>query len=154
MLHEVYVFLTAMGSGFTAGFLYDLFRLKRKALKSKAFVLSIEDIAFWVLTAIIVFIAAFASNQGEVRLYFFLAVIFGVGIYQWLFSRWVIQILTLLIKILIWPVASMIKLMKPPARWLGKQLSKGTEKTKNQLRIAGIRMNRRLKSMRHIIKKI
>ena len=40
MLHEVYVFLTAMGSGLTAG-LYDLF-IKRKALKTKAVVVSLK----------------------------------------------------------------------------------------------------------------
>lgn len=154
MLHEVYVFLSAMGSGLTAGFLYDLFRLKRKALKTRAFALSIEDIAFWVLTAVIVFITAFFSNRGEIRLFFFLAVILGVGIYYWLFSRWVIQILTFLVKVLIWPVAFLIKLLKPPARWLGKQLSKGTAKAGNQLRLTGIRMNSRLKLMRHIIKKL
>ncbi|NLY19036.1 MAG: spore cortex biosynthesis protein YabQ [Clostridiaceae bacterium] len=154
MLHEVYVFLTAMGSGLTAGFLYDLFRLKRKALKTKAVVVSLEDIAFWILTAIIVFVAAFASNHGEIRLYFFLAVIFGVGVYYWLLSRWVIQILTFLVKVLIWPAVFLIKLMRPPAKWLYKQLSKGAARARNQLRQTGIKMNSRMKIMRHIIKKL
>lgn len=154
MIHEAYVFLCATGSGMAAGFLYDLFRLKRKALKTKAFVVSIEDVAFWILTAILVFISAYASNQGEVRLYFFIAVIFGVSIYSWLLSRWVIQILTFLVKIIIWPAAFLIKLMKIPAKWMKKQVVKGSSRTKNQLKITGIRFNRRLKSMHHIIKKL
>jgi len=154
MIQELYVFLSAAGSGMAAGFLYDLFRLKRKALKTKAFAASIEDIVFWLLAALLVFITAYASNQGEIRLYFFLAVIFGVIIYFWLFSKWVIQILTFLVKVILWPISVLIMLLKPPVKWLGKQFAKGTTKTKSRLKITGIKMNRRLKSMRHIAKKI
>ncbi len=154
MINEVYVFLSAAGSGLAAGFLYDLFRLKRKALKTGAFFASVEDIVFWVLSAIIVFITAYASNRGEIRVYFFFAVIFGVGVYYWLFSRWVIQILTFLVKIIVWPVAFIIRLMTPPAKWLGMQAAKGAVKTKKRLRITGIKMKRRFKSIRHIIQKL
>ena len=154
MIQELYVFLSATGSGMATGFLYDLFRLKRKALKTKAFAVSIEDTVFWLLATLLVFITAYASNQGEIRLYFFFAVIVGVIIYYWLFSKWVIQILTFIAKVILWPISVLIKLLKPPTKWLGKQFSKGTIKTKKQLNIAGIKFNRRLKSMHHIAKKL
>lgn len=154
MIQEVYVFLSAMASGFAAGFLYDLFRLKRKALKTKSFAVYIDDIVFWIITALIVFIAAYSSNQGEIRFYFFLAVTLGVSVYYWLFSRWVIQILTFTVKVLIWPIVFILKLMKPPARWVGRQITKGAGMAGKSLRITGIRLNRRFKSIRHIIQKL
>lgn len=70
MIHEVYVFLSAMASGLTAGFLYDIIRMKRKALKTKMAMAAFEDIAFWIITSILIFVTAYVSNQGEIRMYF------------------------------------------------------------------------------------
>lgn len=154
MIREVYVFLCAMGSGAVAGFIYDLFRLKRKALKTKAFLLGLEDVVFWVFAALLVFITAYFSSDGEVRLYFLFGAFLGVLIYHWLFSRWVIQILTLLVKAVIWPFAFLIRTLRPPAKWALGWIGKGTEKTGRQLQRIGIRMNRRLRSIRHIIRKV
>lgn len=154
MIREAYVFICAMGSGAVAGFIYDLFRLKRKAMKTKAFLLGLEDIVFWVFTALLVFITAYFSSDGEVRLYFLFAAFLGVLIYHWLFSRWVIQILTFLVKAIIWPFAFMVRTLRPPAKWALEWIGRGTEKTGKQLLQIGIRMNRRLKSIHHIIRKV
>lgn len=154
MIREVYGFLSAMISGATAGFIYDLFRLKRKALKTKPFLLGLEDVVFWVITALLVFFAAYFSSDGEVRLYFLTAVFLGILIYFWLFSRWVIQILTFLVKTVIWPFVFLIRVLRPPAKWALAWIEKGTEKTGKQFQQIGIRMNRRLKSIGHIIRKV
>jgi spore cortex biosynthesis protein YabQ len=97
MIHEVYVFLSAMASGLTAGFLYDIIRMKRKALKTKMAMAAFEDIAFWIITSILIFVTAYVSNQGEIRMYFFLAVLIGVVFYYAFMSRWVILILTFIL---------------------------------------------------------
>jgi len=75
MLREINVFLSALITGITTGFIYDLLRMKRKALKTRAFIVGVEDVLFWIFTAILVFITAYISNQGEIRLYF---------LWQWL----------------------------------------------------------------------
>lgn len=154
MIHEVYVFLSAMASGLTAGFLYDIIRMKRKALKTKMAMAAFEDIAFWIITSILIFVTAYVSNQGEIRMYFFLAVLIGVVFYYAFMSRWVILILTFILKITLKPFILLFRLLKPLYNLIFKFLADKAEKTGNKLHIAKIKANRRLKSLRHIFKKV
>jgi spore cortex biosynthesis protein YabQ len=154
MIHEVYVFLSAMASGLTAGFLYDIIRMKRKALKTKMAMAAFEDIAFWIITSILIFVTAYVSNQGEIRMYFFLAVLIGVVFYYAFMSRWVILILTFILKITLKPFILLFRLLKPLYNLIFKFLVDKAEKTGNKLHIAKIKANRRLKSLRHIFKKV
>ena len=154
MILEVTVFISAMGGGAVAGFVYDLIRLKRKAIRTKAFFIGLEDILFWVLTAMLIFVTAYFSSGGEVRLYFLFAALIGVFIYYWLFSSLVIQILTFLVKAVLWPIAFLLRLLKPPVKWVFSLVGKGTEKAHQKLQLAGIRMNRRVRSIRHIMRKL
>lgn len=154
MIHEVYVFLSAMASGLTAGFLYDIIRMKRKALKTKMAMAAFEDIAFWIITSILIFVTAYVSNQGEIRMYFFLAVLIGVVFYYAFMSRWVILILTFILKITLKPFILLFRLLKPLYNLIFKFIADKAEKTGNKLHIVKIKANRRLKSLRHIFKKV
>ena len=154
MIHEVYVFLSAMASGLTAGFLYDIIRMKRKALKTKMAMAAFEDIAFWIITSILIFVTAYVSNQGEIRMYFFLAVLIGVVFYYAFMSRWVILIFTFILKISLKPFILLFRLLKPLYNLIFKFIADKAEKTGNKLHIAKIKANRRLKSLRHIFKKV
>jgi spore cortex biosynthesis protein YabQ len=154
MIHEVYVFLSAMASGLTAGFLYDIIRMKRKALKTKMAMAAFEDIAFWIITSILIFVTAYVSNQGEIRMYFFLAVLIGVVFYYAFMSRWVILILTFILKITLKPFILLFRLLKPLYNLIFKFIADKAEKTGNKLHISKIKANRRLKSLRHIFKKV
>ncbi|HEY8499300.1 MAG TPA: spore cortex biosynthesis protein YabQ [Clostridia bacterium] len=154
MMHEVYVFVSAMVSGLTAGFLYDLIRLKRKALKTKTAMAAFEDIAFWIAASILVFAVAYVSNQGEMRMYFFLAVLIGVVFYYAFMSRWVILILTFILKITLKPFILLFRLLTPLFNLISKFLQDKAKKTGKKLHIAKIKANRRFKSLRHIIKKV
>lgn len=143
-----------MVTGAVLGFVYDLFRLKRKVIRTKSFLISLEDIIFWVFSALLLFTAAYFSNDGEVRLYFFFAALLGVLIYYWIFSRWVIQILTFLVKMVIWPFAFLISVLKVPLKKLLICIRKGKDKAGRQLHLAQKRLNCRFKSIRHIIRKM
>jgi len=154
MIHEVYVFISAMVSGLTAGFLYDLIRLKRKALKTKTAMAAFEDIAFWIITSVLVFVTAYVSNQGEIRMYFILAVLTGVVFYYAFMSRWVVLILTFILKITFKPFILLFKLLTPLFKLMFRFLRDKAEKTGERLHIAKLKVNRRFKSVKHIIKKV
>ncbi|MBP7175246.1 MAG: spore cortex biosynthesis protein YabQ [Thermoclostridium sp.] len=154
MIREVTVFISALCGGAVAGFIYDLIRLKRKAIRTKALLIGLEDVAFWILAAILMFVTAYFSSEGEVRIYFLSAALIGVFIYYWLFSRLVIQILTFLVKAVLWPFLFLLRLMKPPAKKFCALVGKGAEKTHQKLQLAGVRMNRRMKSIHHIMRKL
>lgn len=154
MLREINVFLSALINGITTGFIYDLLRMKRRALKTRSFFVSVEDVLFWIVAALLVFITAYISNQGEIRLYFFLALILGISIYFWLFSRWVTQIITLIIKTVIWPVAMLIKFLRPPVNRLIAMIGKVTQKTGKRFHNYHLIARRRFRSIRNIMRKI
>ena len=116
MRNEMNVFLSALITGITTGFIYDLLRMKRRVLKTRTFFVSVEDVLFWIVSAILVFITAYISNQGEIRLYFFMAMAIGISIYFGLLSRWITQIITLTVKIVVWPFAKLICILRPPAK--------------------------------------
>jgi len=154
MIHEVYVFASAMASGLTAGFLYDLIRMKRKAIKTKTVMAAFEDIAFWIAVSILVFVTAYLSNKGEIRMYFIIAVITGVVFYYAFLSRWVILILTFILKITLKPFILLFRLLSPLFGLLAKFLRDKAEKTGKKLHTARLKANRRLKSVKYIMKKI
>jgi len=154
MLNEVKVFLSAMVTGFITGFAYDLLRLKRRAIRTRKFIVSVEDILFWIFAAVLAFTAAYISNQGEIRPYFFMGMTAGMGIYFWLLSRLVIQIIIFTFKIAIWPFAKLVILLKPPVKRLAAAIGKVTQKMHKKASNCRFVIRRRFRSIRHIMRKI
>jgi len=154
MQNELNVFLSALITGITTGFIYDLLRMKRRALKTRRFLISVEDVLFWIVTAILVFITAYISNQGEIRPYFFMALALGISIYFWLFSRWITEVITFLVKVIIWPFDKLISLLRPPVKWLFALIGKAAQKTGKRLHNYRLVTGRRFRSIRNIMRKI
>jgi len=148
------VFLSALITGITTGFIYDLLRMKRRVLKTRTFFVSVEDVLFWIVSAILVFITAYISNQGEIRLYFFMAMAIGISIYFGLLSRWITQIITLTVKIVVWPFAKLICILRPPAKWVGALIGKAAQKTGKRFHNYRLVTGRRFRSIRNIMRKI
>ena len=69
--YELTVVAGAMACGVILAFLYDLFRIKRRFVRTSAIFIHIEDLLFWLVAAIIVFLASYIISSGETRFYFF-----------------------------------------------------------------------------------
>jgi len=154
MLNEVRVFLSALLTGFILGFAYDLLRMKRRAIRTRRFFVGVEDVLFWIFAAITAFAAAYISNQGEIRPYFFMAMVMGIGIYFWLFSRLITRIIVFIVKIVIWPFAKLFILLRPLIRWLSDRMGKLSREVNKKIADRRFVARRRLRSLRNIMKKI
>jgi|GEM_PF-490932 len=88
---QVYIFLYAIVAGLVTAFLYDIFRIKRRAIKTSVIILSLEDIVYWLLAAVILFITVYNSNNGQMRGYIFIGNVIGVIIYETLLSSIIIK---------------------------------------------------------------
>ncbi|QNU67440.1 spore cortex biosynthesis protein YabQ [Ruminiclostridium herbifermentans] len=89
MIHivdQVYIFMYAIVGGAIVAFFYDFLRIKRRAIKTNAVIVSIEDIIYWLAVAVFLFITVYKSNSGEMRGYIFIGNIIGVLLYEALFS--------------------------------------------------------------------
>ncbi len=129
-------------TGMVIGIVFDIFRIIRKSFKTPDFVTYIEDILFWILTGFILLFSIFAFNNGELRLYIFLALILGLVIYLLTISKYFIKIsvkfLTFIKNITYVPIK---KYIIRPILWFLKKIKcqilklikKSNQKTNNKL---------------------
>ena len=73
--------------GMVIAFIYDLFRIKRKTIRTINFLTHIEDLVYWILVALIMFAVVYFSNEGEIRGYIFIGTVLGAILYTLVFSR-------------------------------------------------------------------
>ena len=96
----VYSFLQAIIAGFAIGIYYDLFRLLRRLIKCKKNWVDIQDIFFWISSAVCLFFICISLNNGFIRIYFILSALIGWGIYYSIIGRFLFGIIDWLLKIL------------------------------------------------------
>ena len=96
--NEAYIFLCSVIGGMLVAFIYDLFRIKRKTIKSSAIVIYIEDFIYWVVVALVMFGVVYYSNEGEMRGYLFIGAVLGVSLYIFVLSKPVVNMSMFIIR--------------------------------------------------------
>lgn len=96
--NQLVEFLYSMTGGIAIGLLYDLFRIKRRTVKTRVFFIHFEDIVFWTAALIIGLLTVYAANGGVLRGYILVGIVLGVITYFLLVSRIVIFLMTLILK--------------------------------------------------------
>ena len=77
-------------SGNVLGVVFDAYRVVSREVRLHRFVLSLLDLLYWLAAAVLVFRVLYETNLGEVRLFVFLGLLFGISMYFAFFSRWTI----------------------------------------------------------------
>lgn len=89
--NQAYNFLIFMLNGCGIGIIFDIFRILRRSFKTSDFVTYIEDILFWLLSGILTLYTLAVFNDGEIRLYIFVAILVGIAIYILTISKFIIK---------------------------------------------------------------
>ena len=84
---EVKLFGICFVLGMILAFIYDLFRIFRMLIRHSDFLVDLEDLIYWLITAWMVFQTLFQYNQGALRGYAFLGMFLGVLFYALTISR-------------------------------------------------------------------
>ena len=87
-------------TGISVGILFDLFRILRKSFKTFDFIAYFQDFIFWILTGLILIFSIFIFNNGNLRSYVFIGIIFGIFIYMILISKYFINFFVTIIRYL------------------------------------------------------
>ncbi|HHU91043.1 MAG TPA: hypothetical protein GXZ22_08325 [Clostridiaceae bacterium] len=111
--YELTVFGGAGAAGVIIAFLYDMFRLKRRMVKTKTAMVHFEDIVFWIIAAIIFFLSSYVVSDGETRAYYYMGSFLGGVLYFSIFSSPILWLLTRLIRIILWPIKKLINILRP-----------------------------------------
>lgn len=162
---QALIFLYSVVGGAAIAFVYDVFRIKRKAVKTSNFITYIEDIIYWIIVAIIMFLVLYYGNEGEIRGYIFIGAIIGAILYALLLSWIVMKIFLTTIKILgiilkaIWKVVSypfiiIYRVLRVPGRFVLKQSKKAFGKARKLGRRGADRVALWRRVLRNTIKKI
>ena len=72
------VFLVAVLSGAIVCLVYQCIRCFRRIIEHKLLAVSVEDMIFWVCSAIYMFVQIYHTSDGSIRWYFLLGVVLGV----------------------------------------------------------------------------
>lgn len=129
--NQAYVFVWTVVGGILIGMVYDLFRVFRKFTKAGVITIFFEDLIFWIIVSLILFIVLYISNDGGIRPYVFVGAALGAVFYfltiSPIFMKIVIGsvkslkwLLKTIIKILIVPVVVLNNMLKRPAKRLCK----------------------------------
>ncbi|MGL5615859.1 MAG: spore cortex biosynthesis protein YabQ [Sarcina sp.] len=85
------IILFSFLAGALAGIIFDGYRLIR-GFKVPKFVIIIEDILFWILCSMTVFVFLLEFNQAFLNLYVYLFIILGLIFYLTFFSKYIVKI--------------------------------------------------------------
>lgn len=119
MAEQVSVFWKALWLGMILGCLYDFFRITRLAfLLSSLFVL-MEDLLFFLLSSLILFNFLLQSNQGQIRYFILVGVVFGWAAYYFTLGRLVMGLAARCIHL----IKKLLKLLFSPLLWVRRQIA-------------------------------
>ncbi|SFD01498.1 spore cortex biosynthesis protein YabQ [Bacillus sp. OV322] len=83
---QFYTLIAMIGMGSCFGAALDTYNLFLKRSRRQGWIVFINDFLFWIVQALIIFYVLFTVNEGELRLYLFLALLCGFAAYQSLFK--------------------------------------------------------------------
>lgn len=162
---QAYAFLCTIAGGMAIALLYDIFRIFRKTVKTGILAAYIQDLLYWLIVAVIMFMTIYYSNDGELRAYLFLGTFLGVLLYALMFSRIVMGSSMLIIRIAVklfkfiflvisYPIRLILRIFSVPAKMLAQKAASLIGKVKRGSKVRSSRRAFFVKSIRHIIKKI
>ncbi|WP_010246287.1 spore cortex biosynthesis protein YabQ [Acetivibrio cellulolyticus] len=116
-------------------FIYDVFRIRRKAIKSSNIIVYFEDFIYWILVSLVLFAVVYISNDGELRGYLLIGAVIGIILYSLLLSKIIMTVFLFTIRvvykffvtafsIILFPFKIIFKILKVPAKIVYNSLGK------------------------------
>lgn len=138
MNYEIITQLQFFGISVLSGALillvYDVLRIFRRLVKQGTFVLAIQDIIFWTIAGVFIFVIIYKENNGIIRGYCVMGMTVGMLLYHFIISQTLVNTVTELIKILLTPIVMAIKAVKRFLRFLCSKINKLLKFTISQLK--------------------
>ncbi len=104
--------------------IYDVLRIIRRIIKHSNFLIALEDILFWVVSSIIIFVMLYEQNDGSIRGFAILGMVLGMILYNLTLSRLLVKYLSMSINFIIKIIINIISFLLKPLKLLIKTLTK------------------------------
>ena len=145
MVSENEFLLHSLCMGVFILFLYDCLRILRRVLPHGGFLVSLEDLAFWVYCGGEVFLLMYRESNGTLRWFAVLGALSGMLVYRKIFSSLFVKYASLLLS---W----ILRLWGRILKWLLRPLGLAGRKAGQAAHKAGGRFRRRMKKTGRAIK--
>ncbi len=161
---EAGFFLTSVVGGLVSAFLYDLLRISRRVAGPCDAVVNAQDALFMAVAAMLVFVAAYLKNGGEVRWQGFAGFGLGGGLYAFVVKNRILNLGTFLIglavrvaekvlRVLLFPFVLVFRIFRKPVSFVMWYTGRGVKRAKRVARIGGSKLRIRLKNAGRILAK-
>jgi len=87
VIGQVKLIIFSLLSGVITGVFFDIYRLIRGFENPNKILTIIQDLLFWVLSSIVIFIFLMYTNEGYINFYVYVCLIIGVYLYLKLLSK-------------------------------------------------------------------
>lgn len=132
-------FLWSLLTGGVLALAYDLLRTVRRIIRTSAFGVNLEDILYFLMAGALMFWLAYDKNGGRLRWQGILGTAAGFALYRAVFQDWVVKILVRgydilvqiflwILKILLFPVRIVYKILEKPFVIIGWYSRKGARR--------------------------
>ena len=98
ILEELRTAFRAFLSGAWITVVYDLIRIFRRIISHGNFWIGVEDFFFWIWTSLWIFSVLYRENDGNLRMYTIVFMIFGMICYHWVIGEPVVKLVEKLLK--------------------------------------------------------
>lgn len=95
MASENEFLLHALLMGIFITFVYDILRIFRRVIPHGGFMVSLEDLGFWIYCAAEVFLMMYHESDGNLRWFAVIGALVGMLLYKKLFSFWFVKYVSL-----------------------------------------------------------
>ncbi|MBE5884679.1 MAG: spore cortex biosynthesis protein YabQ [Lachnospiraceae bacterium] len=113
----------ALLMGIFITFVYDILRIFRRVVPHGNFLVSLEDIAFWIYCATEVFLLMYHESNGTLRWFAILGAMVGMLLYKKLVSAFLVKYVSFLLQKLLILLSKVMRILLKPFRFVGGKAS-------------------------------
>ncbi len=114
------IFLCVFAAGVISGICYDLIELLRLCVKHGKAAVCIEDVMYWIVVIVLLFLFLLDKNYADIKLFNILGFFLGMLAYKFTMSRAVMKVLIIAARIVRLAVKLLLEIIFTPFRliWL------------------------------------
>ena len=132
IIAELYFLLHSFVLGILTMILYDILRIFRKVVKHSVAALAIEDLVYWLVCGICIFLMLYQENNGSIRWFAVAGVACGMLLYNGTISSYVTDIISKILKFILGIFGKIFKIIWKPFGVLFAFVKKYTNFAGNQ----------------------
>ena len=152
IIDEVTFLLHSFLMGILITFVYDGFIIMRRLIRHNLFLISVEDLIFWIACAIGVFYMLYEENNGILRWFAVFGAALGMAAYKKSVSPFLVKILTMVIERIFHGLFCILRFLFKPVRFAGGKVRGGACAVSKKGKKAGRCLKKKLTERVNLLK--